>query len=30
MLLSDLRAATTADEMYQILRQSERDLLKTL
>lgn len=30
LLLSDLRAATTADEMFQILRHAERDLLKAM
>lgn len=30
MLLSDLRAATTAEEMYRILCHAETDLLKTL
>ncbi len=30
MLLSDLRAATTAEEMYQTLRIAEHDLLRTL
>jgi mannitol/fructose-specific phosphotransferase system IIA component (Ntr-type) len=30
MLLSDLRAATTAEEMYRILCHAESDLLKTL
>ncbi|HRR33439.1 MAG TPA: PTS sugar transporter subunit IIA [Kiritimatiellia bacterium] len=30
MLLSDLRAATTGDEMYQTLRHAELDLLKAM
>ena len=30
LLLSDLRAATTADEMYQILLHAERELLKAM